>query len=241
MDERYLAIAAILLAASWLQSATGFGLALVAMGLAPLVMPVKEAIAFVSLASFGVNAFIMFANRSGLSWRRALPLVVATVLGIPVGYYGLHLLDGPLVIRLLGIVLVLIALTETFRTRFTRLTIPERAGTPLAFIGGVLAGSFNVGGPPVVVYAYARPWSRVEVVAVLQTVFLAASIVRNLLMLQAGEIDAGLLKLVLATLPVALLGVWIGKVTLDRLPETWLRRLAYLLIFAIGLRYAFLA
>ncbi len=241
MDERFLAIAAILFFASYLQSATGFGLALVAMGLAPLVMPVKEAIAFVSLSSFGVNAFIMFVNRAGLSWRRALPLVVATVLGIPVGYYGLRLIDGALVVRLLGFVLIFIAVLEVFRKRFSRLAIPEKAGAPLAFAGGVLAGSFNVGGPPVVVYTYAMPWTRVEVVAVLQTIFLAASIVRNLLMLHAGEIDAELLGLVLRTLPLALLGVWIGKITLDRLPEIWLRRLAYFLIFVIGLRYAILA
>lgn len=241
MDERLIAVAAILFFASWLQSATGFGLALVAMGLAPLVMPVKEAIAFVSLSSFGVNAFIMFVNRAGLCWRRALPLVVATVFGIPVGYYGLRLFNGELVIRLLGVVLILIAILEVFRKRFARLDIPEKAGAPLAFLGGILAGSFNVGGPPVVVYAYAMPWKRVEIVAVLQTIFLSASIMRNLLMLQAGEIDGALLRLVAWTLPVAVLGVWIGKMTLDRLPEPWLRRVVYFLILLIGLRYAILS
>jgi uncharacterized membrane protein YfcA len=85
------------------------------------------------------------------------------------------------------------------------------------------------------------PWKRVEIVAVLQTIFLSASIMRNLLMLQAGEIDGALLRLVAWTLPVAVLGVWIGKMTLDRLPEPWLRRVVYFLILLIGLRYAILS
>ena len=239
MDSTTLFVVAILFAAAFLQSATGFGLALVGMALVPLVMPVHEAIAFVSLASFGVNVFVMIANHSGFSWRRALPLVTGTCLGIPAGYFFLRSLDSEWIVRLLGYALVLIALLEFGRKRIAKLPIPEKAGFPLSLVGGMLAGAFNVGGPPVVIYAYSRPWSRVETVAVLQTVFISAAIVRNLLMAQSGEINGELLRLVGVALPPAAVAVWLGKLTLERLPEVWLRRSVYGLILVIGLRYVF--
>lgn len=233
-------VTAILFAAAYLQSATGFGLALVCMALVPLVLPVGEAIAFVAIASFGVNLFVIFANRAGFSWRHAIPLSLGMALGIPVGYYGLRALDGEWVVRLLGVVLMGIAVAEFLQKRFVALQIPERSGSVFGLIGGILAGAFNVGGPPVVVYAYSMRWSKVETVAILQTVFLSGGLVRNLLMMQAGEYNAPLLALVAWSLPASILAVWLGKLTLDRLPRSALKALVFLLIFVIGLRYTIL-
>lgn len=240
MDWTTVLVAASLFAAAFLQSATGFGLALVCMAFIPLLIPVGDAIAYVAIASLVVNGFVIFANRSGLSFRHALPLVVGICLGIPVGYYALRSMDGELIVRLLGIVLMLIAIGEFMQKRFARLAIPEKAGGPLSFLGGVLAGAFNVGGPPIVVYAYSRPWSKVEIVAILQTVFVAGGLTRNALMLHSGEYTAELLRLVAWSLPTAAVAVWLGKLTLDRLPQLLLKRVVFALIFAIGLKYVVL-
>ncbi len=237
MDWTTILVAASLFAAAFLQSATGFGLALVCMAFIPLLIPVGDAIAYVAIASLVVNCFVIFANRAGLSFHHAMPLVVGICIGIPVGYYALRKMDGEMVVRLLGIALMLISVGEFLQKRFARLAIPEKAGSPLSFLGGVLAGAFNVGGPPIVVYAYSRPWSKVEIVAILQTVFVAGGLTRNALMLHSGEYTAELLRLVAWSLPPAALAVWLGKLTLDRLPQTLLKRVAFALIFAMGLKY----
>ena len=230
-------LAAILFVSAYLQASTGFGLALVAMALVPLVLPISEAIAYVSAASFVVNFFIIFANRSGFSWREAVPLSVGMCLGIPIGYFSLHSLDGEWIIRLLGLVLVFIALSDFLQTRFSRLHVPKCSGGVFGLVGGFLAGAFNVGGPPVVIYAYAMKWSKVETVAILQTVFICGGIVRNALMIKAGEFHPELIQLVVWTLPAAALAAWLGKLTLDRLPQASLKAIAFALIFIIGLRY----
>jgi hypothetical protein len=239
VDLSVIYVAAILFAAAYLQSATGFGLALVCMALVPIILPVSEAIAYVSLASLVVNSFIIFANRAGLCLRRALPLCIGIVLGIPVGYFALSALDGKLVIRLLGVTLMVIAAAEFLQGRMTKLHIPEKSGGLMGMLGGILAGAFNVGGPPIVVYTYARNWSKVEVVAILQTAFLAGGLTRNLLMLGTGEVNVELLALVAWTVPSAILAVWLGKLTLDRLPHMLLKRFVFALIFLIGLSYLF--
>ena len=239
MDLSIVYVAAILFAAAYLQSATGFGLALVCMALVPIILPVTEAIAYVSLASLVVNSFIIFANRAGLSFRRALPLCVGIALGIPIGYFVLRTLDGQLVIQLLGATLMVIAAAEFLQGRIAKLYIPEKAGGLMGMLGGILAGAFNVGGPPIVVYAYSRDWTKVEVVAILQTAFLAGGLTRNLLMLGTGEVTSDLLILAAWTVPTAIFAVWLGKLTLDRLPQLLLRRFVFALIFLIGLSYLF--
>lgn len=237
MDFTLLIVSTILFAAAYLQSATGFGFALVCMAFAPLVLPVSDAIIYVSLASFFVNFLIIFANRSGFCWRRAVPLSLGMALGIPLGYYGLRILDGEWVVRLLGVVLMAIAGTEFLQKRFVRFQFPEKTGGLFGFLGGLLAGSFNVGGPPVVVFAYSMRWSKVETVAILQTVFIFGGLVRNSLMFQAGEFHPEILRLVAWSLPASVLAVWLGKRTLDRLPQSHLKAFVFVLIFLIGLRY----
>jgi len=247
MDLTTLGVAAILFAATYLQATTGFGLALVCVALMPLLVPVGDAIAYVSVAALVSTLFIMLANRGGLSFRNAGPLAIGMVLGIPVGYYTLHQLDGDLVVRLLGATLVVIAGAELLparvRDRFlpSRFRsggdIPEGLGGVFGFAGGVLAGAFNVGGPPLVVYAYSRNWSKVETVAILQTAFLAGGLTRNGLMIHSGEYSAELLVMVAWSVPGAALAVWLGKMTLDRLPRDLLRRIAFVLVLAIGLQY----
>ena len=56
-------------------------------------------------------------------------------------------------------------------------------------------------------------------------------------MFREGELHPELLLLVACSLPTAALAVWLGKLTLDRLPQASLKALAFALIFVIGLRY----
>jgi uncharacterized membrane protein YfcA len=237
MDSALLCATAILFVAAYLQSATGFGGAIVCMAVLPLFIDVRDAVSFVSIASVAVTLMVVAANRSGLSLRNAVPLCLGMVLGIPIGYFALRQIEGGLVIRLLGIVLMLLSATEFLQNRFSNLAIPEKTGTLFGFVGGILAGAFNVGGPPVVAYAYSRNWSKVEIVAILQTVFIAGATTRNILMASTGEYTARLFQLVGWALPGAVLAVWLGKLTLDRVPQPLLRKIVFSLIFLIGLRY----
>lgn len=240
MDPVFIIVAVTLFAAAFLQSATGFGMAIVLMAVLPMIVTVEEASAFTSLGSMIVTVFVIAANRSGLSFRDAGPLVLGMCIGIPVGFFGLRMLDGEIIIRVLGIVLIAITVIEFLQNRIKHLSIPENSGTAFGFAGGVLAGSFNVGGPPLVVYAYSRGWSKVTSVAVLQTAFLAGGVIRNSLVAGAGEFTPALLKLIAFSMPTAILAVWLGKKTLDRVPQLLLKKIVFVMIFLIGLRYLIL-
>ena len=87
------------------------------------------------------------------------------------------------------------------------------------------------------VYSYSRPWSKTEVVAVLQSCFLTGGVTRNLLMGIEGDYTRELLILVAWCAVPAGIGIWLGKLTLDRLPAPVLRRIVFLFVLAMGLKY----
>ena len=105
--------------------------------------------------------------------------------------------------------------------------MPKAMGIPICFGGGILGGAFNVGGPPIVAYVYSQNWSKTKTVALLQTVFFSSGIVRNGLMWFEGDTTFKLLSLVFFSLPFVLIGIWLGKIVLERTPLHWLKRIVF--------------
>ena len=132
--------------ASFVQSATGFGLAIVCMAGLPLVMTVRDAATITAMLNLLVCVGVICFNRKGINFGKCWPLIIAICLGIPIGYYGLRTVNDVWVIRILGVVLVAIAVSEFFRNDL--IPIPAKAGIPICIGGGILGGAFNVGGSP---------------------------------------------------------------------------------------------
>ncbi len=230
----------VLAAAAFIQSATGFGMALVCMAGLPLIMNVTEAVSLVAAFNLLVTANIMWWNRSGFSWPKAWPIVIPFVIGIPLGFYLMKGLDPTLVVRSLGLILIIIAATDlrmSSRRQQAGLVLPGWSVLPFSFGGGLLGGAFNVGGPPVVAYVYSQNWSKAQSVAVLQTAFLFGGVTRNLLMGLEGDYSRELFITMAWAIVPAALAVWMGKRTLDRLPQDLLRRIVFIFVLAMGIKY----
>ncbi len=233
-------------AAAFVQSVSGFGMAIVAVALLPLVMDLKDAIALIAVFNLFVSTLTLFWNRSGFSWSIARPLVIGMIVGIPVGYYFLQNTDSTILIRVLGIVLILIAISDTILARKHHYSLPTWSAWPFAIFGGVIGGAFNVGGPPIVAYTYSQSWSKTQIVATLQIVFLIAGFFRNGLMISHDLTTSGrtdwswaLATNLLASIPLAILAIWMGKKCLDRIPQSILRATVFTFIFIMGTKYLF--
>jgi uncharacterized membrane protein YfcA len=235
--ESIVAAVLILSVAAFVQSVSGFGLALVATAAMPLVMPLREVVSLVAVFNLFVSAVTLWHNRAEFSWKEAWPILTCMCVGIPVGFFFFHAVDGTLLIRILGGVLVAIALFDLRFSPSRDYRLPRWSVVPLGVTGGVVGGAFNVGGPPIVAYVYSQNWEKSRNVAVLQTVFLAGGLTRNALMGSAGDYSRTLfLLLAFSAIPGAL-AIAFGKKMLERIPKEKLRTGVFIFVLLMGTKY----
>jgi uncharacterized membrane protein YfcA len=203
-------VAAILFAAAFVRSAIGFGDAVVAMPLLAMSLDLRTATPLVAFVGPTISLLILARDWRRIEIRAAGRLIAATLLGIPVGVWGLtRLPEAPLKIAL-GALILLYGLFGLVRPG-TRLT-SERPAVPwlVGWTAGVLGGAYNTNGPPVVAYGMLRGWPPESFRATLQSYFLPTG-----LAILAGHGIAGLwtstvLRSYLYALPAIVAGVFLG-------------------------------
>ncbi|HWB18339.1 MAG TPA: sulfite exporter TauE/SafE family protein [Vicinamibacterales bacterium] len=180
------AVLAVLVFATFIRSAFGFGEALVAVPLLALIMPVDVAAPVAVLVSITVAAVIVVQDWRAVHFGSAAWLVVATLAGTPLGL--LLLTRAPEAMVKVGLAVAIIAFSAYSLLRRPHATLADNG---LAWIfglaAGVLGGAYGMNGPPLVVFGTLRGWSPQEFRATLQAYFLPASAV-----VMAGYWFAGL-------------------------------------------------
>ncbi len=166
--------------------------------------------------------------------RSAARLIVASLLGIPVGVYGLaRLPEEPLKIAL-GVLILLYGLFGLVRPSIRIKN--EKAWVPwiVGWTAGVLGGAYNTNGPPVVAYGMLRGWPPDRFRATLQGYFLPTG-----LMILAGHGIAGMwtgevLKLYLYSFPAIVVGAVLGGLVNRKLTQNVFAKLVYIFLVLMG-------
>jgi uncharacterized membrane protein YfcA len=227
-------VAGVVLAAAFLRSALGFGDAVVAMPLLAMTVGLKTASPLVAFMGPTISVLILARSWRRIEVRTAGRLVLATLLGIPVGVFGLaHLPEAPLKV-LLGVLILSYGLFGLARpsARIRR----EKAWYPWAvgWTAGILGGAYNTNGPPVVAYGILSGWPPETFRATLQGYFLPTG-----LAILAGHGLAGLwtgevVRLYLYALPGLVLGVVLGGLLHRKLSQRDFAKLVYGFLAAMG-------
>lgn len=227
-------VVGIIFAAAFVRSALGFGDAVVAMPLLAMVIGLKTATPLVAFMGPAISLLILLKGWRASDMKAAARLIVASLLGIPLGIYGLSRLpEEPLKIAF-GVLILLYGLFGLARpsVRITR----EKAWVPwlVGWTAGVLGGAYNTNGPPVVAYGMLRGWPPDRFRATLQGYFLPTG-----LMILAGHGLAGMwtdevLKLILYSLPAIVLGVVLGGLVNRKLTQSVFSKLVYGFLVAMG-------
>ena len=227
-------VAAVLFAAAFVRSAVGFGDAVVAMPLLAMAVGLKTASPLVAFVGPTISLLILAGSWRKVEFKAAGRLIAATLLGIPVGIYGLaRLPEAPLKIAL-GLVILLYGVFGLVRPRAKLKN--EKAWMPWALgaSAGVLGGAYNTNGPPIVAYGMLRGWPPESFRATLQGYFLPTG-----LAILAGHGIAGLwtgtvLKLFVYSLPAIVLGVLLGGLLHKKLTHEIFAKLVYIALAIMG-------
>lgn len=233
--------AIILGAASMVQSAVGFAMAMLSIPLLVAIgKPLPVAVATVMATSVVSSLVGVMRLRRLVAWRWVARAAALRLAAIPFGLLALRLLNSrsQAEIKLFLGIFILTAVTFVGLTR----PKPEKAQkwtVPACLASGFLQGLVGMGGPPLVLWVMSLRWSARRTRAFLFGLYVICVPV-NLVGLYlvfgrpvAEAVLAGLLACP-ATIGGSMLGLRLG----ERLPKPRLRAVAFGLLVLIGLRSA---
>jgi uncharacterized protein len=216
--------AVVAFAGAAVQSATGFGFALILSPALLAVLDPYEAISAVLVLGLVLNLLVLFdGGRLGpVRWQTLTPLLTAALPGLALGVLALDLLSKAVLQALVGAVVIVAAGERLLAERGGR---PEpRGGVPSAAAVGLLSGalttSISVSGPPIVLWLERRGLAAAELRATLAAAFLGLNVTGGIALLVVGGLGrwapAGDLLLLLG---VVLVGHFAGRHAFHMLDE----------------------
>ena len=207
------------LAGAFVQSATGFGFALILSPALFAVLEPVEAVTTLLVLGLALNLLVLFerGRPEHVDWRGLLPVLVAAIPGLALGAVALTQLSKELLQVAVGVAVILAAAWQLRRRRHERPRLAPAAAWAAGFASGVLTTSISVSGPPVVLWLEARGVRAEEFRATLAASFLALNLAGGAVLLAAegaGAFEAGT---VLPLLGVVAVGYLIGERAFRRL------------------------
>jgi uncharacterized membrane protein YfcA len=200
--------------AIFVQSVTGFGLALVSMPILAALLGVRVATPLVVLIAISAETYLLFRYRGSIEIKTVWPLILAGMVGIPFGVLAIKILDEKIVLTLMGILIIAYSLYALFNFK-----LPSLSGniwsTIFGFSSGVLGGAYNITGPLIIIYGNCRRWQPKEFKGNLQGFFLLGSIVAVISHALVHNFTKEVLNLFLIAIPAVALGLITG-VSLDK-------------------------
>ena len=223
-------------------SAAGFGSALVAMPILTILIAPPLAAPLMNSVGLLLAAAIWYQHRGRWPWRDSLPLILASLVGVPFGTYALVHLPERAVLAFLGCLLLAYSIFElrTGANNRNPEIAPARrdpicAGAAVAgLLAGVLGAAYAANGPPAIIYGRLRGWPRAEFKSVLQSLFLINGIATVIWQGSTGLFTRTVGWYAVFALPGLALGAAIGYRIDKRLNHEQFRVMTLVLIAALG-------
>lgn len=214
---------------------TGFGSALIAMPLLIPLLGVDVATPLVAILALVAQVVMLIRFRDSISFSTVWRLVLASLVGIPIGLTVVRQVDSGIVLTVLGCLLFAYGLYGLLRPSLPQIKNPRWAFA-FGFVGGLLSGAYNTGGPPVVIYANLLRWSPAEFRSNLGGAFLLNSIVVVVAHGVSGHITASVLENALLAVPSTLVGMLASLWLEQFINQDTFRKLILVMLVVIGLQ-----
>lgn len=240
MDWILIQVLAIVFFASTIRAAFGFGEALIAVPLLALIIPINVAAPVAVLISITIASVFVLKDWRHVQFRSVFWLLLATLVGTPLGLFLLHLANEQAVKFILAFVIIgfsSFSLLGWMKAMFHN----DRHAWLFGFGAGVLGGAYGMNGPPLVVYGTLRAWTPQQFRATLQGYFLPASLI-----IMGGYWLTGLWTpevtyYYLVSLPEVLVAMVLGRVISRNLSGHSFFRAIYVGLVAVGILLLFQA
>ncbi|KDR37697.1 membrane protein [Caballeronia glathei] len=234
-----LALLALMGAASYFQTVTGFGLGMIVIGTASglNLAPVASVAALVSLVTLANSAVALPGKLHHIDWRAVGAATLGLLPSVVAGVLLLDYLSGRasgILQFLLGAVVLYGGLSAALRPA----PLAQRSGDRSFFMsgvfGGLLSGMFGVSGPPLVFQIYRQPLSLVQIRCALIVLFAATALIRTLFSAWHGQLGREVWTQAVLAVPVVALATVAARRYPPPLSGVTTRRIAFGVLVLIG-------
>jgi len=208
LSELVLMAAPVVLIAYLVRGICGFGSGLIAIPVLSLLFPLKVAVPLVVMLDYLASAGQGASLRQSIQWREIGRLIIPALIGVSAGLLVFHKVDAELLTRFLGGFVFLYALYSLWGPEMPR--VSSWWALPAAFSGGAVGTLFGTGGPFYVTYLKARQLDKNLFRATFACIFLLDGAARVAGYVGTSVVDIQLLVLLAMSLPVMILGMYLG-------------------------------
>jgi uncharacterized membrane protein YfcA len=219
------------------RGSTGFGAA-AAMPLLGLVIPLKVLIPAWTLIGLFAGATLLGRDRNHIAWREMIALLPGTLIGIAIGLYVFKTLDAATLARSFGGAILLYglwSLWSTFRPP-AKWRVPGRATAAVVGVfGGTIGTTFGtMASLFYAIYFDAIHMKKEQFRASMSAALVALGVVRGLGYFAIDEFNRDVLITVAMTLPMMLIGIFIGDRIYAGLSDVVFRRVVAVALIVSG-------
>ena len=236
----YILVFAIAFLGSAVQTVVGFGFVIFLMALMPLFMPISVCLVTAQLSAVFMSGVLVYDKLPMLEPKKYLwPALTAAAAGI-VGLLCLTGIEDALYMRLLGAILVLLALWMMKFSSLVKIRATPLSGSAVGIIGGLMGSLFGVSAPPLVLYFSSVTSSKDGYVANLQLTLLIQTGVCILGRIFLDMWPDGAFWYCIPALFGSYLGKFPGQWLYDKLDLKTFKTLVYIFMGILGV-YIFLS
>jgi uncharacterized membrane protein YfcA len=228
-----LSFVAVLLAA-FVRGVSGFGFALILAPILLLILNSKSVVIINLFLGFLANIVVFFYCVRKISLRKITPMMIACLIGVPLGAYIIYIIDAAMLKIIVGGVILVFAIPMAFGFNLT-LKNETAASGAAGFLSGVLITATSLGGPPVVLYMHNQRWEKEDIYNNQAGYFLFANVCAFIALSLSGFMDAQIAIFSVSLMPALLIGTVLGIVAFRRINQRFFRYLSLAIVIGTGI------
>ncbi|MEL6813463.1 MAG: sulfite exporter TauE/SafE family protein [Cyanobacteria bacterium J06598_3] len=223
------------LIASFVRGVSGFGAALITMPVLSGLTSLQVAAPLVAIIGLTNDTLLCFYYRRSFDWKIVSKLWMGSLLGIPLGFLILRSFSSSWMISGLGGMITAYAVYALFDPVLPTLKSPRWIyGTGL--LCGALGSSYNIPGPPLILYGNSQRWSQEKFKSNLSIFFCG-----NALLVVSGHIfennyPVDVLKQYAIAIPSVVIGLALGTALSKFFNPLVFRKIVLVILIFIGIR-----
>lgn len=230
-------LSTVTVVAGVLRGVTGFGAALLMAPVFSFFMSPSGTTFALLLTNIAASVQLFQESRRDIPWGTIVRLAPSALVAIPVGVWLLTALDAEVIRRIIGLVVLVLAvlLLAGWRYRGRRGLLSDSV---TGLTSGLLQGIAGIGGPPVILYLMASDLSVRTARAAMSMFFGLVGVISMLALLATGEVTATDMTRGAIAVPIHLFGAYLGSIgfgLLMRWGERPVRLVSIALLLVAGL------